>query len=144
VKSALWFLPKSIGYKFVICFIVFEKLAMPKLIRCRSCNERMEMPFDDSEDVRCPSCGSYISAFPEVRPMRSRPRSGGGGTMKTVLINLVAVMGLVVLVCCGGGYGIWHSLAAPTAFPEQTEDYALARQKFKTNLVRMGPAPQTW
>src|SRR5262249_32548492 len=30
----------------------------------------------------------------------------------------------------------------PTEFPPQTEDYAEARKKFKTKLLREGPAPQ--
>jgi len=32
----------------------------------------------------------------------------------------------------------------PTAFPPQTEDYAEARKKFKTQLLQENPAPQRW
>jgi dipeptidyl aminopeptidase/acylaminoacyl peptidase len=38
----------------------------------------------------------------------------------------------------------WSWMVSPTAFPEQTEDYAQARQKFQTRLTKFGPAPQTW
>ncbi len=33
---------------------------------------------------------------------------------------------------------------APTAFPPQTEDYAEARNKFKTKLLEQNPSPQPW
>jgi dienelactone hydrolase len=49
-----------------------------------------------------------------------------------------------VVLCAGGiGVAVWR-LFAPTSFPEQTEDYAQARQHFQTKLVRRGPAPQQW
>jgi hypothetical protein len=31
-----------------------------------------------------------------------------------------------------------------TEFPPETEDYAEGRKKFKTRLLRQGPAPQKW
>jgi dipeptidyl aminopeptidase/acylaminoacyl peptidase len=35
-------------------------------------------------------------------------------------------------------------MVAPTSFPEQSEDYAQARQKFRTKLTVNAPAPQEW
>jgi dipeptidyl aminopeptidase/acylaminoacyl peptidase len=62
-----------------------------------------------------------------------------------LILGLIAGgLAVIVLVCCGGvGYLYW-SLTSPTAFPEETQSYAQARQGFRTQLVHRGPAPQTW
>jgi dipeptidyl aminopeptidase/acylaminoacyl peptidase len=60
-----------------------------------------------------------------------------------VLLGALAGCGLLTLLACGGLVaGVYYWVAAPTSFPEQTEDYAQARAAFRTQLVRRGPAPQ--
>ncbi|HTU93466.1 MAG TPA: alpha/beta fold hydrolase [Gemmataceae bacterium] len=51
----------------------------------------------------------------------------------------------MLFVLCAGGVGIaiWR-FVSPHSFPEQTEDYAQARQRFQTKLLRKGAAPQEW
>jgi dienelactone hydrolase len=76
------------------------------------------------------------------RPARRDGPRGSSGTK--VLVGVLLGCGLlVVLGCAGVGVGVWW-LVSPTSFPEQTEEYAQARQKFRTKLVRQGPAPQRW
>src|SRR5262249_46800133 len=51
---------------------------------------------------------------------------------------------LLVLACGGGiGFLIWR-FVSPTSYPEQTEDYVAARQKFQTKLIKQEPAPQSY
>jgi dipeptidyl aminopeptidase/acylaminoacyl peptidase len=57
---------------------------------------------------------------------------------------IVGGVTVLAMACCGGvGYKYW-SLTSPTAFPEETQSYAQARQSFRTQLVRRGPTPQAW
>ena len=63
--------------------------------------------------------------------------------MKILLIAGGSVGGLAI-VCCGGVGWLYWSLTAPTTFPDETESYTQARNGFQTQLVRQGPAPQSW
>jgi dipeptidyl aminopeptidase/acylaminoacyl peptidase len=57
---------------------------------------------------------------------------------------IIAVVGLIVLGCCGGIVAlIWQEMK-PTDFPEQTKDYADARKGFSTKLINAGKAPQDY
>jgi dienelactone hydrolase len=65
-------------------------------------------------------------------------------TAHKVLLGAVTALALLLVTCAGLiGYGV-YKVFAPTSFPAQTEDYADARAKFRTNLLRKGPAPQEW
>jgi len=56
------------------------------------------------------------------------------------------VVAVVALAVAWGVLVLRHSPPAggPTVFPEAAEDYASARQKFKTRLTNWGPAPQAF
>jgi dienelactone hydrolase len=79
----------------------------------------------------------------EERPARRGRRAPRRTGTKLLIGGLIGCGALVLL--CGGGIvaAVWY-LLSPTSFPEQTEDYAQARQHFRTTLVRRGPAPQRW
>ncbi|MFL5339285.1 MAG: alpha/beta fold hydrolase [Gemmataceae bacterium] len=127
---------------------------MPTSIRCRSCDERIVLNSrtEDAEELRCPNCGAHVVVRRRGRERdddyddrpRPRRRQSGTGTGTKILIGLLVGGLLLVLVCAGAGFGLWRWMAAPTSFPEQTEDYAQARQKFRTKLTRQAAAPQTW
>src|SRR5437773_1081885 len=114
---------------------------MPQYIRCRSCNESIALTsqMENVEDMRCPSCGAHVS----VRGGgASRGKRSGGGLK--IIVGMLVGAGLLV-ACCGGVIVAgWSWLVSPTSFPEQTEDYAQARQKFQTRLTQTVPAPQRW
>jgi dienelactone hydrolase len=78
---------------------------------------------------------------PDPRPRRRKARPRGNTGVKILVGGLVGC-GVLVLLCLGGGILAFRSLLAPTAFPEQAEDYAAARAGFRTRLLRFGPAPQ--
>jgi dipeptidyl aminopeptidase/acylaminoacyl peptidase len=116
---------------------------MPQIIRCRSCNERIAWTpeLEQEEDVRCPSCGAHVSV--RAGGANRGPRAGSRGGMRIVIGLLVA--GGLLAACCGGIiFAGWSWLVGPTSFPEQTEDYAVARQKFQTRLTQTAAAPQPW
>jgi dipeptidyl aminopeptidase/acylaminoacyl peptidase len=60
------------------------------------------------------------------------------------VLIVLGVIGMLVLGCCGGLIGVGWYFVKPTSFPEQTEDYAVARKAYKTKLVNPAPAPQPW
>jgi dienelactone hydrolase len=143
---------------------------MPTTIRCPACGAqaRVADPLPEGKRARCPSCGEVLPrprAEPEQpspaparratrpaeededereereRPRRRRARPKNAG-LKVVLLGLGGCGLLALLSCVGVVVGVYYWVAAPTSFPEQTEDYAEARAKFQTKLVRRGPAPQ--
>jgi dienelactone hydrolase len=132
-----------------------------RTVYCPKCDEPIAVDRSAAEDkrIRCPACDK---SFPlsgrntarsraadddfddEGETRRRRPKKRGWSTATKVILGLLIGGGLLLLIVCGGiGYGIWW-MVSPTSFPEQTEDYAEARQKFKTKLVDRGPAPQDW
>jgi dienelactone hydrolase len=76
------------------------------------------------------------------------PRRSGKGSKKSGwlwwLFGILGGVGVLGVLCCGGGVWAVRSFLSPTSFPEQTEDYADARAKFRTRLTVQGPAPQSW
>ncbi len=142
---------------------------MPALIRCPSCGAQARVPdsLPEGKRARCPSCGEPLPRRPEPerpspapaprvsrpaedeegereereRPRRRRARPKKSG-LKWALVGLGGCGLLCLISCVGVVFGIYYWVAAPTSFPEQTEDYAEARAKFQTQLVRRGPAPQ--
>ena len=70
---------------------------------------------------------------------RGAPRRSNG--TKVLIGVLLGCGGLALLGCVGIGVGVWMYFS-PASYPEQTEEYAQARQKFRTKLIRRGPAPQ--
>lgn len=81
----------------------------------------------------------------ELPRRRGEPgRRPAGGSNSLLLVAVFGAAGL--LAVAAGVVGLWVAgeVVAPTAFPPATEDYATARQKFKTTLTRKGPAPQAF
>lgn len=74
-------------------------------------------------------------------PKKPRQQKGSGLLIAGVVV--AGVPGLVILLCAGGALVMWWAVA-PTEFPEETENYAEARRKFRTKLIRQGPAPEAW
>ena len=132
-------------------------------VRCPECQRSFEpAPAEaDRPRVHCPTCGapannptwsqnsSSASSYDEPTPARRSERRSAREpitppkTGRSVMLIVVVVV-LLVLGCCGGliGIGLWS--VKPTSFPEPTQDYADARKAFKTKLVEVGPAPQTF
>jgi dienelactone hydrolase len=77
------------------------------------------------------------------RPRRRPPIRKGWSTGQ-ILAGVFGCGTLLMLSCAGGIAGLVWWFISPTSFPEQTEDYADARKKFQTRLLRPGPAPQAW
>ena len=78
-----------------------------------------------------------------VRVHGSGSRSNRSSSTKWILI-ILAIVGFIVVGCCGGIIAlVWYQVK-PTDFPEQTQDYADARKTFKTNLIVQRAAPQPW
>src|SRR5258707_15519641 len=79
-----------------------------------------------------------------------------GSSSKTVwiVLGILAAVGFLFLAACGGlGYLAYRSIrdmpilnpdAATPGLELQSEDYAVARTQFRTQLTRQGPAPQNW
>src|SRR6266705_1710638 len=93
-------------------------------------------------EANMPSDDRYWDEPDEERPRR-RPAARSKQTRIWIwLIAGFGALGACVLLCCGGGYFGVRAFLSPTTFPEQTEDYAEARAKFRTRLITQGPAPQ--
>jgi dienelactone hydrolase len=112
-------------------------------VRCPECDRRIQLSASAAAKsaIRCPFCDARVDRVDEE--VRRSPRPRQSSDAKIVLGVLAGCGLLVVLGCVGLGVGVWRFLA-PTSFPEQTEEYAQARQTFRTRLVRRGPAPQHW
>lgn len=118
--------------------------AVPTFLRCPECDRRFRLPPSAGATTRCPNCDAKVDTDADIdrRPSRRSSPRGSSGT-KILLGVLLGCGGLVILGCVGVGIGIWKYVS-PASYPEQTEEYAQARQKFRTKLVRRGPAPQNW
>jgi dienelactone hydrolase len=121
---------------------------MPSQVQCPECGHEFLPPWSARAGQRfeCPRCGSVKAStardFVRKSAQVGQGLSPGGGN-KMLLGGLLGC-GLLALLCCGGIAGIGWWAAAPTAFPEQKEDYAQARKNFQTKLVRQAAAPQGW
>lgn len=131
---------------------------MSALIRCPECGRRFSPSSAGTTTLRCPYCSEVLDtdkmAEEEDRP-RPRQRNERSTNTNTLLILGLVGAGVVVVVLCAGGIGVvWLVRTAASRManfapgfqelPEETEDYAQARQNFQTQLVRQGPAPQEW
>jgi dienelactone hydrolase len=125
-----------------------------------------------TSDIKCPECGAWFAPPPRYSETEGGVYSSDEGHSNAGLWIGLAIGGgfLLLMAVCGGIGGILWMVGAqrqqrqavmqapafgksatvvtplfanPTEFPAQTEDYAEARKKFKTNLVIPGPAPQT-
>jgi dienelactone hydrolase len=112
-------------------------------IQCPACGRSFQdiHASGAGREVRCLFCGARIPVAAGERSIRRPSAPGVSGHTKLLVGGLVGC-GVLVAVCAG--VVIWGvvRLLGPTSFPEQTEDYAEARQHFRTKLVRQGPAPQ--
>lgn len=133
--------------------------------RCLDCGAAIPLSRSQPRgtDIKCPECGAW-SALPPPAVMHEREtysrREHGAGFWVMVTLGGVALM---VILVCGGIVGFYwfvyrlqqsepviHQVdtgpkfGPPTQFPPETEDYAAARKKFKTKLIREEPAPQKW
>jgi len=123
---------------------------VPLFLRCPACERQFRSPSSTTASVRCPFCDERIDADREPENDNGRRASSGVGRrprrssgMK-ILAGVLVGCGVLIVLCGGGiGLGVWW-LLSPTSFPEQTEEYAQARQRFQTRLIRQGPAPQRW
>jgi dienelactone hydrolase len=71
-----------------------------------------------------------------------RPRRRPPGRRSNALAWVLGGLGCLTLLACGGVCGgIWWAVR-PTDFPEETQDYSVARKAFRTTLTTTGPAPQ--
>jgi dienelactone hydrolase len=115
---------------------------VPDYIRCPECARRFRLPSSTASAIYCPFCDAPVDDEPiDVRRSSRRPRRSNA---KLFLILGLSGCGVLVLLCAGGIGTIYWWLTSTTSFPEQTEDYAQARQHFQTRLTRPGPAPQKW
>ena len=125
---------------------------MPAVTRCPECGRRFRLPPSARTAMSCPYCGGLVEwdeaeededERPSSRPSRrARPRRRSN--TKMLLIGGLVGCGVLFVLCAGGiGIAVWR-FTSPTSFPEQKEDYAQARQRFQTKLVRQRPAPQEW
>ena len=122
---------------------------MPDFIRCPECARQFRLPSSDADPIRCPFCDTRVELEEDerdgkVRPLSRRGRPRRSSNAKTFLLIGLGGCGMLGLLCAGGiGTTIWWVTSA-TSYPEQTEDYAQARQHFQTKLIRQGPSPQRW
>jgi dienelactone hydrolase len=127
--------------------LVREDHAMSAFARCPECARRFRLPSSTSTAIHCPYCEAIVELEDDegevdVRPSQRRGRPKRRSKSKLYLGIGLAGCGTLVLLCAGGiGIAVWR-LTAPTSFPEQTEDYAQARQHFQTKLLHQRSAPQ--
>jgi dienelactone hydrolase/DNA-directed RNA polymerase subunit RPC12/RpoP len=147
--------------------IIMSRITFP----CPECKAPITLASAQSgEEIRCPDCGAWVSIPSHVRES-TVSSADEGGSNAALWIGLAVGGGflLLLLVCGGVGALLWFlraqagpsrvmgpvavksatpatpaqiAFSPPTQFPPQTEDYAEARKKFTTKLVRVGPAPQ--
>lgn len=116
---------------------------MPAFAYCPECARRFRLPSASETAIHCPFCDALVDLDEAERDNEVRRRPRRSNATKYVVAALMGC-GMLVVLCAGGiGTAIWW-ITSSTSFPEQTEDYAQARQHFQTKLVRQGPAPQTW
>ncbi len=136
------------GPEVVVTTILVKGIAVPTFLRCPECNRRFRLPSSSASTSRCPFCDARVDAEADAetagddrRPSRREraPRRSNG--TKVLIGVLLGCGGLALLGCVGIGVGVWMYFS-PASYPEQTEEYAQARQKFRTKLIRRGPAPQ--
>ncbi len=122
---------------------------MPALIRCPECARRFRLPPSTTAAIHCPFCDALVERDEDeedvdIRSSCRRARPRRRSNTKTLLLAGLAGCGVLIVLCAGGiGIAIWR-LTISTSFPEQSEDYAQARQHFRTKLLRQGVAPQGW
>ncbi|WP_020471033.1 alpha/beta hydrolase family protein [Zavarzinella formosa] len=75
---------------------------------------------------------------------RRRAASGQWGSTWLIVGLILGVVALASVGCCIGMVVFAKKNILPTEFPATNEDYAAARQKFKTTLDKKGPAPQAY
>ncbi len=120
---------------------------MDAFASCPDCGRRFRLPTSPRRAHYCPHCDTRLEAdedeandYDRPSPRRARRKSN----TKTLLLVGLLGCGTLVVLCAGGiGIVVWR-LTSSFSFPEQTEDYAQARQHFQTRLVHQGPAPQEW
>jgi dienelactone hydrolase len=110
------------------------------IVRCPRCDQLYNLA-DVRDRARCPACGApfRLRDDEDDRPVRELDFRRKSNWKPIVLV--LGGIGLVALVVCGGVIGVIAYFQSSSPFPEQTEDYAQARTRFRTNLVRPGPAP---
>lgn len=85
----------------------------------------------------CPSCGKFAWVPAAARRPRVWPWLLGGFGVTVLLMVCAGVGGaLIVRTAVNAVQG--------TALETQQEDYAVAREKFRTKLTRRGPSPQSF
>src|SRR5579885_2063886 len=128
-------------------------------LRCPDCQSSFRVPSDGSE---------YLVPAPVALPSRvddgnsqanrdtadadsdfdgeARPRSSRSAQQPKPNVFASCLIGcaiLAVLVIGGVAIARWW-MFLPTTYPEQTEDYVVARKHFHSRLRMLGPAPQEW
>jgi dienelactone hydrolase len=124
---------------------------VPTFVHCPECGHRFRLSASSrTSSVRCPSCGARVDsaieeeADNEVQPSSRRGRSPRRSNRNKILIGVLLGCGTLIVLCAGVSAALWWWLFSPTSFPNQTEQYAQARQHFQTKLIHQGPAPQRW
>ena len=78
-------------------------------------------------------------------PTRRRAAVPGRGCSVWMIVGgIFLAVTLLTAACCGAGVWFAKKNILPTDFPATGEDYAAARQRFKTTLSKKGPAPQAF
>jgi dienelactone hydrolase len=159
------------SFVFRVFVFLLEIIMTPVTFPCLECRAPISLsgPVENSHDVKCPECGAWVTVPQHILGAeRERASSEESGSNAALWIGLAIGGGflLLLLVCGGVGAFFWFlraqqgptmrqaamiapaatpmTISAATDFPAQKEDYADARKKFKTQLVREGSAPQQW
>jgi len=132
---------------------------MAEYLRCPECDHEFRPPprAMTGRHVRCPACDASVDrSNAEIeaelndddryarRQSRRRKSTSSGSSAVKIVIAVLVVAGVLVVGCCGGGILLVREFFQPTKYPEQTEDFVEARKKFRTKLLKSGPAPQSW